>query len=649
MGQPFFLAVDEIYAEAQKYTYVSFDIFDTLVKRTVASPAQVFALAEIKYNQGQGEKVADFSTLRVAAEKRARRKSQKKEINVDDIYKELPFKASVKEALLATEIAVEKMVCVPNRAVQGLYQRLLGEGKTIYLVSDMYLPAEVIEELLARCHIQGYKKLYLSSEYGCDKKSGLFRQLLSQERIQAADVLHIGDNLVRDYICPRLQGIHALRISGAKGGFTYSTKPGRRSLATDVVNCFIRLHDQEERDDAYRLGYAVFGPLLYAFSKWLEGDICQQGFNKILFIARDAYPLRRAFQAVCQGSWQGRDYYFCLSRLTILGELFDGNFAKERLLEEVADRVVLSLEKLLLRLNAYNKANRALAEGLSIDLKKDVFLANLGKKETAFLEQAIINKRPEYTEEAKIFEEYVAQYLEDGDKVAVVDIGWHGTAQQALAIAVKNLRLTCDLSGFYYGTDAVKYMAQGRFKTQGFVASEKSGAAQWLKIKATLGPFEFFASAPHGTTVSYKRESNRVLPVFKKESDEKLLSAEKAMNEAARSLQEGALAFVREFNSFELSKYITLNGDQAFAPLFRLCVYPSKPVLDWFGNLPYFETQYSCLARPKALGHYLCHPQAFKSDFANAGWKIGFMRRVMHNLPLPYYGIYTLLMKAFAK
>ena len=54
---------------------ISFDIFDTLIKRNVITPDEVFKLIEIEYNQ-HNDKIKNFSKIRKQAYYKAKKKLQ---------------------------------------------------------------------------------------------------------------------------------------------------------------------------------------------------------------------------------------------------------------------------------------------------------------------------------------------------------------------------------------------------------------------------------------------------------------------------------------------------------------------------------------------------------------------------------------------
>ena len=62
---------DELYLKVEPYKYVSFDIFDTLVKRNVENPTDVFKIME--GNAGKG-----FADRRIKAEREARQSLPKR-------------------------------------------------------------------------------------------------------------------------------------------------------------------------------------------------------------------------------------------------------------------------------------------------------------------------------------------------------------------------------------------------------------------------------------------------------------------------------------------------------------------------------------------------------------------------------------------
>ena len=72
-----------------KYDYISFDIFDTLIKRNLSTPTNIFDLVEKLYNEISDIKIKNFKICRINAEKKAINSAYNNEPNIDEIYQNL--------------------------------------------------------------------------------------------------------------------------------------------------------------------------------------------------------------------------------------------------------------------------------------------------------------------------------------------------------------------------------------------------------------------------------------------------------------------------------------------------------------------------------------------------------------------------------
>lgn len=160
--------VASIINQIEKYDIVSFDIFDTLLKRNVKKPTDVFEYIEKKNNK------TGFCEQRIAAEKRARTKKNGVEVTLSDIYAEMPYDFS------SEELEAEGELLIANDWILPVYKHAL-KSKRVIITSDMYLPEEFICQILEREGLGGYEKLYLSSSVGKTKYSGELFELIIGE------------------------------------------------------------------------------------------------------------------------------------------------------------------------------------------------------------------------------------------------------------------------------------------------------------------------------------------------------------------------------------------------------------------------------------------------------------------------------------
>lgn len=199
----------------RRYRAVSFDLFDTLLERDVDRPVDVFLrVGDIVLGAGKGER---FQKDRIAAEKAARETAPNGEATLDDIYEvfvKAGYDRETAEALKVEEVRSELNGCFVKSSMKPVYDAALKRGKTVFLISDMYLPPEVISGMAARCGYEGYEKLFVSNEYGVSKRSGkLFDEVLREYGLSKRDLVHIGDSIGADLLGARKAGIAALPVA----------------------------------------------------------------------------------------------------------------------------------------------------------------------------------------------------------------------------------------------------------------------------------------------------------------------------------------------------------------------------------------------------------------------------------------------------
>lgn len=225
---------------------LSFDIFDTLIKRPFEKPTDVFA-----YMANSLPLVPkDFPQCRVEAERLARRSAPGGECNMNEIYAELAKMEGYDEALCKTLSSMEKetelRICEPRPEGAELLLAAKHLDIRVILISDMYLSRLRISRMLCKCGLKNFAELYVSSEHRQNKANGdLFRYVRKCEELPFSSMLHIGDNPISDVIIPRNLGMHALYLptkgtkelpvqTGIDRFLPYGTR--RRKLVSGVVN-----------------------------------------------------------------------------------------------------------------------------------------------------------------------------------------------------------------------------------------------------------------------------------------------------------------------------------------------------------------------------------------------------------------------------
>ena len=194
---------------------VSFDIFDTLLTRPCLMPYNLFRVV--------GERCGfegDFETLRREAEHIARKNRPKgdDDITFDYIYRELALLIGSEkiEQLKQTEVQVEFEYLSPRQPLKEAFDYAVDLGKKVIIVSDMYLPCAVLEDILRKNKYEGFEKLYVSNAYmmSKDTKRLIYKVIddLAKEGISANEILHIGDNPIADIKHPTECGMQTFHV-----------------------------------------------------------------------------------------------------------------------------------------------------------------------------------------------------------------------------------------------------------------------------------------------------------------------------------------------------------------------------------------------------------------------------------------------------
>lgn len=573
---------------AAPYTAVAFDVFDTLIKRDVARPTDLFLLAG-----------RDFAKARVQAEAEARAQKQG-EVTLAEIYGR-PCLAGYDPA---RECALELEAVTPNLPVLDAVRTLQEQGKRIYYISDMYLPPEQIAAMLARCGYDALDGGFVSCSYGVQKRSGtLFRRFLRETELKASQVLFVGDSWRADVVGAALAGIRAWHLPSHKAMPEFVSAD---DFSGGAVSAFVRNRVGQRPYDGEVLGFSILGPLLVAFCRWLHERRVQYGNGKLYFLARDMYLTRQVYEILYP---EEETRYLQVSRRSLCPALLA---EKEYPLLWAA----LPRQKLTgAQIAAYCGADcpHSFARQ-SFDLKSEKMPAGLTELFAALC--------PPPT--AELVHAYLRQSgLEKGD--LLVDIGSGGTTQILLETLCKIRLHGLQLSGDERLRKRLPVDRAEVFLSLAQEAAKLYWAGQPMLerlISQDIGAAKGYAAAVNHITVC--REEQKPEPVL-------------------AEIQRGALAFAKAWQKSVLAS-VDLVPELSIAPFLHLLAKPSKTQTRLLGDLTVEDGGVYPLAKPQPLETYLLHPAQMKRDLAESRWKIGFLRRLLPGA-LPYDRLYLALKK----
>jgi len=615
---------------------VSFDIFDTLIKRTVYDSSNIYLLTARRYNKRTTSNIdeAQFKIDRLEAANKAEVeafRSNVEEITLEEIYEKLPSSyTAFKDQLMKDEIATEIECCKENPVLQKIFEWCLENEKRVILTSDMYLTEDTICDILTKNGYVGYEKLYLSSVLKVKKSTGNIFKLILKD-FKGHSIIHIGDSLRSDYLNPKKNGLSAVLITPHPDRTSHCricvSMDSTEKAIYKKIKSLMSSHINPEWDEFYKYGYEVLGPLLFGFSMWLSKELKKGGFQRVFFMSRDGYLLMKAYEMLSSAS---RSTYFYVSRRSLAVPLLCINDGLSGLIKSNDLGKKWNCRMLSYRLGIdYDTSLKAWIQcGLDVDeairgysiLDDDRVLNFYKKVESLVIENSKV--------ELSLLKSYFDEIGFNGN-VAIVDTGGNCTSQKNLNV-LSEFDIGARVSGFYLWTKNTQSL-----KAKSFPITEEE-----LKF-GNMTIAEFFLTSHEGSTQGYKIDCENICATKRK------YEHDANTDEIIKKVQDGALKFVEIFRDSEFigdfTEIISKNNIIAFSK------YPTYRQASMMSELDVFNDDcYEKMNSPQKLLYYLGHPRELKNDLYAACWKIGFIKKLMV-IPCNYYFLLKMADKKIKK
>lgn len=299
----------------------SFDIFDTLITRKVLDPIGIFYYVREKMMEVGGFPVSltlNYPSVRHTAEFNVReyynksqdlRNSDHVEISFQEIFDRIAsvygLTADQTSLLQQWELEAELDNVVPLWDQISLLRSYLSRGDKVVLISDMYLPRNVINKMLEKADpVLTEIPLFLSNEYGVLKTSQkLFFEVYKsfEPFYDFKKWIHFGDNLNADQNQPRKLGIctrkvHKLEFNKIQKDMvkfvnTYDSYLVA-AMQTRMYNSTIFTKDE------FVVSYIAL--CMVPYIDWVLRDALRRQYKTLYFISRDGHPLKRIADAIIE-------------------------------------------------------------------------------------------------------------------------------------------------------------------------------------------------------------------------------------------------------------------------------------------------------------------------------------------------------------
>lgn len=584
----------------------SFDIFDTLIRRKTLKPLSVFDYVRDRAKQsGISFPLAlleNWVNIRNKVEHDVRdmmrkttleRQSNKLEVTLDQIYARLQHNmnlsdeqiAFLKQAEIEGEIAHVEPI---QKRIDFLFD-LIAAGHDVVLASDMYLPENVIRQMLVKADARlADVPLYLSASIGYQKSTGkLYQHIFFDLNYAYSRWVHYGDNKHADGSVPRKYGIQTMvhdmddfipfEAALIEAMDNHNRYPAYQ-LATKMHRYRTHLIQQMGMSNTaleqQYYAYAYVGSALVPYINWVIKDALKRGYETLYFISRDGHFLKQIADKIIE--IQGYDiqtqYIYGSRKVWRLPSFIDkiddetfggfGNFVGMDGFDDLVNASYLSEDELLALFPEFGSLKNAkhlrgeIAENIRVKMKS-----------SAIYHQKVLALA---AEKRAIVRQYLQQVINPNEKFAFVEFWGRGYTQDTFG------RLLNDAFGreinnpFYY------------------VRSFTDDKATSVRHNFVLAPQNFsffepiFAQTPYESISAYQENAGKIEPVI-------------VPTDATNSewLLSGILDFVSDYLSLTLNDADYFNEYLAkFSYDYQMIQFNDQFICNVFSELKYNESSY---------------------------------------------------------
>lgn len=538
---------------------VSFDIFDTLIYRPFAHPADLFYIA------GAEAEILNFPEIRQYSEKKAREKKLEKdgntEINIDDIYDYMEqYAGSAFLRAKEKELKAEYDLCFANPYMKRVWDILREKGITVVVTSDMYLKRDFLEKLLQKNGFVGYSELFVSNEYGCSKNDGKLYEIV-KNHFGNINIAHIGDNNYSDYEKSKEHGFTPFKCKNPNtSGNPYRPNCFSAiigSAYSGIVNA--KYHcGLNEYPALYEYGYGYSGIFVLGYCEFIRKIQLETGADKVLFLARDGELLQKIYQKLYP---YANTEYFLWSRLAATKLTFEENtldFIRRFVYHKSSG--VFSAGEILDQMDLSELKDKCPLIDTIINIKN---YGQLAEFITENKDKIIKLYEPLNTGGKKYFE----NKLKGCTKALAVDVGWAGSGAVAISDLCRKWGIKTEIIGVNGGTndsfseqpDTSESLLQSG-KLYSYCFSQRHNRDIYLSHDAASGHNMFFEMLLGSESPSLKGFDVDGNPIFSEnESDNP---------ETVALIHSGAEDFCEDWlKCFKEYPYMmNISGNDAYAP-----------------------------------------------------------------------------------
>lgn len=647
------------YINNKKISYVSFDLYDTLIFRAVYRPEDVWALLHKRFAGSNRNNHLDIKRIRERGELAARRKTESEDVTIDDIYAEIDLDTEAKENLKKTECEIEAEVSMPNKPMIDMLNGLREKGIRILITTDMYLDEKTIKTILDKNQIS-FDRLYISGKAGFRKESGnLFKYILEDLGIAADNMVHIGDNKRSDVDNAKLNGIEAFHylckqpdfehyliktqcgylfekvniINKIKNKFHRCWKEMKRVPYDNIssvyfVNYLNAVCKSEESEDV-RMGFCVLGPFIAALCHWIHRKKEEKKIDQLWFVAREGYLIKKVYLTLFPDDETSVRYVRYNKNVCRLPFVLSANSVDDILAMLPSSPVTIGDLLELFLVDNKEELLKKITQETGYTMESTVSVDEFGSRVFKCIWKNIVDSvRDKANEQRKLLVQSLKKEIGDVGrcpKIALVNNSINGSIQYMLEKVMTDEQ---EIASVFYGLQIIDSdLCRKRDIKYAAWLKDINNAFYFRLFQRTLNIFERLSFENCGTALYLTEKVGEVQPVYEDNGTERNNDA------VLLPVQDRAIQFAevaKRFKGFDFT-------EDALSIYFRVMSYPLVEDTELVGSLAFDEVNESGILINK------CRNLGFRGFWGKARkeiWPCGFL--VLNKAPKVLQSIFVL-------
>jgi HAD superfamily hydrolase (TIGR01549 family) len=558
--------VTVLFAQVRSYDVISFDVFDTLLFRSLEKPVDVFSLIADALD------IYNFAEIRIEVEQKLRAKKRAEygvgEITLTEIYQAIEeMTGLLSDVGKTTEFEAEMNLTAANPYMLELFKLLKSAGKRLIAVSDTYFSSEQVSRLLENHGYTGFEKIFVSSEFNCNKgpDGALFQHVLAAVGAENR-IFHIGDSQKADIYPARNLGIDTYWYPNVQSEGKPFRVAGMSSVLGSAYRGVVNTHLHNglaQYSSFYEFGYVYGGIYVFGYCTWLHEMAIKHNADKLLFVLRDGDIYSQVFNRLFADTDNECVFW---SRMASLRT--NACWEQKRFLQALTGYHGVSIRESLIFFGCSFLIDEA---SLCFDLDA------LIEEENQDMLRDFLLKRWDYILREQSFErrraaEYLQTHIKEAKRLLVVDCGWEGRSFAGIKSIIKEYgHPDIDIFGVFAALlpnekkESSKYVDIQEMSDRyiPYLYSPESNSEHYLRArkKNIRLLFELFTQTKKAPLLGFeKTEGGRSKPIFGLENTDDDL--------AIGDIQKGILDFTEDWRT-RFSEYPCLfrvSGQNASRP-----------------------------------------------------------------------------------